>query len=91
MPKTDVDALDYARDGLNGYTLGVIGEAEYALGICPTIIPGVAGGEVFRRPASHSGTYGGWRWECGASHPAKFQDVPLMAELARRLAPHLSL
>jgi hypothetical protein len=72
--------LDYMRDGLSGADLGVVGECQYALSFV-----GRLAADVWRRPASQVGTYGGWRWECASSHPARFPGVPLMVELAGRI------
>lgn len=68
-------SLDHLRDGINGIDLGVVGLFQFAL----------AKDGVYRRRASEVGTYGGWRWECGAAHPARFPDLPERVELARRI------
>jgi hypothetical protein len=47
------------KDGVDGYDLGVIESAQFAL---------TPRGEIMRRRADEAGTYGGWRWECSASH-----------------------
>ena len=57
--------LDYYKDGINAVDLGVIGECQYALDFM-----GQMAANVWRRKASEVGTYGGWRWECGSSHPS---------------------
>ena len=64
-------------DGINGRNLGIIDEHQYALSV---------DGEIYRRRASEAGTYGGWRWECGADHPARYPVNAAMVALARILA-----
>ena len=78
--------LDYYADGVNGYDLGIIGAFQYAYGIAPLIVPGKVAGIIFRRRADEAGTYGGWRYECDPSHPARNASLPEMADLARRIA-----
>lgn len=57
--------LHQHKDGLSGRDLGIIGDAQYAL----------AGGEIYRRPASHAGSYGGWRWECSEEQARRYPQV----------------
>jgi hypothetical protein len=70
-------SLTANADGINGRDLGIIGGYQYALS---------ADGEVYRRRASEAGTYGGWRWECGADHPARYPVNAAMVTLANILA-----
>jgi hypothetical protein len=55
--------------------LGVIGDAEYAL----------VRGDVYRRPAAHAGTYGGWRWECTLEHAKLYPTVYPNGEIVERV------
>jgi hypothetical protein len=71
-----VAALTLNQDGVEAVDLGVVGECQYALGSA----------SVWRRKACEVGTYGGWRWECDRTHPARHASVPLMAELAERMS-----
>jgi hypothetical protein len=69
-------ALTMAADGIDGRELGIVGECQYAL----------AAGQIYRRPASHAGSYGGWRWECAQDHPGRYPSLPHMSELAALIA-----
>jgi len=64
--------LTTTRDGLNGLSLGVHGGSEWAR----------AGGDIFRRPEGHAGTYGGWRWECSVDHASRYPTLFPAAVLA---------
>ncbi len=68
-------SLTEAKDGKDALDLGVIGEAQYALVL--------VSGNIYRRPASHVGTYGGWRWEDSADHVVSYREA--FPELARRV------
>ena len=67
---TQYPVLEYVRDGLNGHDLGVIGDFQYAL-----TYHNLRPAEVYRRPAGMRGTYGGWRWECGAGFPVQYATI----------------
>ena len=69
--------LTSINDGINGRNLGIIDEHQYALS---------TDGEIYRRRANEAGTYGGWRWECGADHPARYPVNAAMVTLANILA-----
>ena len=69
--------LTMIKDGISGRDLGVIGEHQYALSV---------DGEIYRRRSNEAGTYGGWRWECGADHPARYPVNAVMVTLANILA-----
>lgn len=71
--------LEMMRDGLDGIDLGVIGLFQYAL------VRLTHRAEVYRRRASEVGTYGGWRWECNADHPARCFASEFTSELAARI------
>jgi hypothetical protein len=60
-----VKLLTMLKDGVDGRDLGVIGASQYAI---------TDAGDIMRRRAADLGTYGGWRWECSATH-ARFYPV----------------
>lgn len=68
--------LEQHKDGIEGTDLGVIGDAQYMISDML---------QVYRRPASHIGTYGGWRWECSDIHPAQYSSLPIMREMLHRI------
>lgn len=84
MTDTTFPLLDAMRDGVSAYDLGVIGEAQYAI---DTVRVGRRrfSGNIWRRAASHVGTYGGWRWESSSKHPFVHRSVALNAALASRI------
>ena len=69
--------LSTRAHGLHGISLGVVGIVEYAVSADRR--------ELFRRPASASPSYGGWRWECSAAHAARFTEVPAYREVTERI------
>jgi hypothetical protein len=77
-----MQTLTQHEDGVGGVDLGVIGAWQYAL-----VVWSFSGqpSEVMRRAASEVGTYGGWRYHCQATSPARYPDIDAYAELAARI------
>jgi hypothetical protein len=96
------EALTLRRDGIAGADLGIIGAWQYAYTPAPGALPrpaymasaviepaplsAIGQGSIYRRRADERGSYGGWRWECPAAHPARFPNDAHLAELAARIA-----
>ena len=62
-------------DGLEGVDIGIIDAWQH----------GISGGEIYRRPMYHDGSYGGWRWECSVVHVARYRAVPYCAAIQARI------
>jgi len=61
-----------------GVDLGIHDGNQYAI---------VPSGNVYRRPATHAGTYGGWRWESDATHLLRYPTLwPSLADALREIA-----
>jgi hypothetical protein len=67
-------------DGIEAVYLGQHGTFEYAVTESSARVTGTPG-EVYRRPASHFGSYGGWRWEASVDHVLRYaSQYPGVAE-----------
>jgi hypothetical protein len=78
--------LENHIDGIDGVDLGVHGQCQYALE-SPILGPV----QVYRRPRSHEGTYGGWRWECSAMHAILHRSVhPTLVDAIERAVAEAS-
>lgn len=68
--------LSLHRDGFAGKALGAFDGFEYAQHF----------DDIYRRPATHAGTYGGWRWECTVEHAQRYaKEIPLWREVIAQI------
>lgn len=94
MAKVDLD-LELYRDGVNGRKLCVHYGFEWAAVPVRTLGNRTAW-EIMRRPESHAGSYGGWRWEVALwqlmtpERRALEMYAPVANEIAKIMAEDLA-